>query len=203
MSKKFRFSRLIDNLIEIYSKYPGVGRKSATRFAYYTIQRDKKFLKKFIDILEKVKEGLKECSICFNLSESDPCPICSDNKRDDSKLCVIETIKEIGPIERLGKFRGKFHILNGVISPLAGIHPEDLTIDALVKRLKKNDKIKEVIIATSPTTEGEVTANYIKNQLSGLPVSLTRIAYGVPVGSDLDFVDEVTLSKAFEGRQEF
>lgn len=202
-SKKFSVSKIIDLLTDIFEDVPGLGRKTAIRFAYSLLEKDKRNLDKLITVMQGIKENIKECSICFNISESDPCPVCSNESRDQSKICVLEQVKDINVIERSRQFKGLYHVLKGVISPLAGIHPSDLTIENLLNRLSDNSEIKEIIIATNPTTEGEVTANYIKNALSDFDVKVTRIAYGVPVGGDLDFVDEVTLSKAFEGRQQF
>ena len=190
-------------LTEIFERFPGIGKRTAHRFAYHLIQKDQRTLDKFIEVFRLIKDNIKECSVCNNISETDPCHICSDKRRTGSIICVLETVKEINSIERAGKFNGKYHILKGVISPIMGIHPKDLTIDGLIKRIKKDSGIKEIVIATSPTTEGEVTANYIKKALAGLDVKVTRIAYGVPVGSELESIDEVTLLKAFEGRKEF
>ncbi|MDD3626434.1 MAG: recombination mediator RecR [bacterium] len=204
MSKKrYSSSKIIEMLTEIFERFPGIGKKTANRFAYHLIQKDVKTMEKFIEIFELIKDNIKECSLCHNISETNPCHICSDKHRDGSIICVVETIKDINSIERSGKFRGRFHVLKGVISPIMGIHPKDLTIADLTARVKKNPEIKEIIIATSPTTEGEVTANYIKKVFSGSEIKLTRIAYGVPVGSELENIDEVTLFKAFEGRKEF
>ncbi|MCK4666018.1 recombination protein RecR [Candidatus Dependentiae bacterium] len=203
IKRKYSLSKIIKMLTEVFEKFPGTGKRMASRFSYYLIQRDIKYYNRLISLLELLRDNIKECSTCFNLSESEPCPICRDKKRDETKLCIVETVKELNSIERSGEFRGRYHILKGVISPLAGVHPDKLTIHALQTRLKNNPRIIEIIIATNPNTEGEVTANYIKKLIKGSGVKITRIAYGVPVGSDLDFIDEVTLSKAIKGRLEF
>lgn len=202
-SKKYSINRIIELLTDLFQEFPGVGKKTALRFAYFMVSKNKKFYERFIDGLTLVKENILECSICHNISETDPCPICNNENRDDSVLCIVEDINGINAIERMGRFMGKYHVLQGVISPLAGVHPDDLTIKDLIKRVNNSDSIKELIIATSPTTEGEVTANFIKKHFTDKDIKITRIAYGVPVGSNLDYIDEVTLSKALEGRQEF
>ncbi len=192
----------LDNLIKNLSRLPGIGEKTATRLAFFLVHSDNSYARNLAKSITEMKERIKLCSGCMNLTESDPCRICSDPVRDVTKICVVEGPSEMIAIEKTQKFRGLYHVLHGNLSPLEGIGPKSLKIEELLKRIKST-KVKEVVIATSPTVEGEGTALYIKELLTKLPVSVTRIASGVPMGGDLKFVDEMTLASALEGRREF
>ncbi len=178
---------------------PGVGPKSAQRLAFYILQASDGDVKELINTLQETKKKVGHCSICFNISVSDPCEICSDENRDRSKICVVALSQDLIAIEKTREYNGLYHVLGGVISPLDGVGPENLRIKELLKRLNKD--VKEVILALNPTVEGEATAIYLTRLIKPLAM-VTRIAYGLPVGSDMDYADEVTLTKAFEGRRE-
>jgi len=190
------FKKLIDEL----KKLPGIGPKSAQRLAFHILESSSGDVKQLAEIMIEAKATLKHCSTCFNLTDRDPCEICSDSGRDRSLLCVVEEPKDLMAIERTHEFRGIFHVLGGVLSPLNGMGPESLRIKELLIRAKKG--IKEMVLAMNPTTEGEATALYLTKLLSPMGVKITRIAYGLPIGSDLDYADEATLTKSFEGRRE-
>lgn len=192
---------LLGDLIEKLQWLPGIGRKSAQRIAFYLQKMDATRVQELADAMIKARTRLKECSICCNLSEKNPCEICNDSGREKDKLCVVEQPSDVMVIERTSEYRGVYHVIHGVISPIDNIGPEDLRIDSLVGRLKDN-KINEVIIATNPTTEGDVTAIYIAKLVRPLGIMVTRIARGLPMGSDLDLADTTTLSRALEGRSE-
>ena len=189
------FGKLIDE----FKKMPGVGPKSAQRLAFYILQISNNDVKDLISSIEEAKKKIRYCSNCFNLTVNDPCSICSDETRDRTRLCIVSDTKDLIAIEKTREYKGLYHVLGGVISPLDGIGPENLRIKELLKRLEGVD---EVICALNPTVEGEATIMYITKLLKPLNVKLTRIAYGLPVGSDMDYADEVTLTKAFEGRKE-
>lgn len=192
---------IIENLIQELSKLPGIGRKSAQRLAFFILTMPAEEARGIAKAIEEVKEKARFCSHCFNITDGDLCELCRDAGRDRSKLCVVEEPSNILVVERAGVYRGLYHVLLGSISPMDGITPEKLKIRELVDRISA-DGITEVIIATNPNTKGEITAQYIKERLSAFPVSVTRIAYGLPMGSDIEFADEVTLSKALEGRRQ-
>ncbi|MBU0767424.1 recombination mediator RecR [Patescibacteria group bacterium] len=186
-------------LIEELKKLPGIGPKSAQRLAFHVLFSSPQTVKDLAEAMTEAKEKIKHCSTCFNISENNPCEICSDSGREDSLLCVVEEPKDLIAVERSG-FKGKYHVLGGVISPLDGIGPDQLRIKELLARLK--DGISEVILAMNPVTEGEATAFYLHRMIKPLGVKISRIAYGLPIGSDMDYADEATLSRAFEGRKE-
>jgi recombination protein RecR len=194
-------SAAIDRLIEEFNKLPGIGKKTAQRLTYYLLKVSVEDAMALADAISEIKEKITFCSECSNLTEVDPCAICSDPKRDNRFLCVIEEPSDVGPIERTGTYRGLYHILMGVISPLDGIGPDDLTTARLIERIKKGS-FQEVILATNPTREGEATASYIAKILRPLGVRITRIARGLPMGGDIEYADEVTLSEAMDGRRE-
>ncbi len=198
----FTFSPPMEKLITQLMKFPGIGPKMAQRIAFYMMKMKKEEIEEVAQSLLDFRDKLRHCSICYNLSEKNPCEICADDQRDHSQICVVEEPSDIVPVERTGNYRGIYHVLLGTISPLDGIGPEDIKIKELVERVRTG-KIKEVIFATNPNTEGEVTATYISRLLKPLGVRVTRIAYGIPVGGDLEYADEVTLNKALEGRREF
>ena len=186
-------NRLIDEL----SRLPGVGRKTAQRLAFHFLSSDVELSHSLSNALLDIKQKIKNCSSCHGITEEDPCKICDDNKRNDSLICVVENAYDIFVFEKTNSFSGKYHILGGALSPLDGIGPEDLNIDTLLDRVIEG---MEVIIATNPSVEGETTALYLSNILSKKGASVTKLARGVPVGSDLEYVDEATLIRAMEGR---
>jgi recombination protein RecR len=186
-------SRLIDEL----SRLPGVGRKTAQRLAFHFLSSDVELSHSLSNALLDIKQKIKNCSSCHGITEEDPCKICDDNKRNDSLICVVENAYDIFVFEKTNSFSGKYHILGGSLSPLDGIGPEDLNIDTLLDRVVEG---MEVIIATNPSVEGETTALYLSNILGKKGASVTKLARGVPVGSDLEYVDEATLIRAMEGR---
>ncbi|MCD4783997.1 MAG: recombination mediator RecR [Candidatus Eremiobacteraeota bacterium] len=190
-------ARLINELM----KMPGIGPKSAQRLAYYIIKTKIEDVERLIRALVDVKEKIRQCKICFNLTDSDICEYCRSLDRSDELICVVASAKDIPPIEKAGSFRGKYHVLGGLISPLDGIGPDQLTIKKLLERINQ-DTIKEIIVATDSDTSGEVTALYIGKILKPLGITVTRLAYGLPMGASLEYADEVTLSRAFEGRRE-
>lgn len=191
----------IANLIEQFSKLPGIGRKTAQRLAFFVLEMDQLQAEQLSAAIIDAKEEIQYCSICCNLTDNDPCYLCSDERRDGSTICVVEGPKDIIAMERTREFKGLYHVLHGVISPMKNIGPNELKIKELLNRAYNNE-LKEVILAINPTVEGEATALYIAKLLKPLKVKTTRIAHGIPVGGDLDYFDEVTLSKAMENRRE-
>ncbi len=190
------FRRLIDEL----KKLPGIGPKSAQRIAFYLLESSIADVQKLSESMVEARKNLKHCSTCFNITDKDPCEICSDTSRDDSIICVVEEPKDLIAIERTREYNGKYHVIGGVISPLNGIGPENLRIKELLGRIKSG--VAEIVLAMNPNTEGEATAMYFTKILNSLDIKVTRIAYGLPIGSDLDYADEATLTKSFEGRRE-
>ena len=191
----------IANLIEQLSVLPGVGRKTAQRLAFFILEMDNYDAEKLANSIVDAKEKIKLCSVCCNLTDVDPCNMCEDPSRDKSIICVVEGSKDIVAMERSREFKGNYHVLHGVISPMDNIGPNDIRIKELLARLS-DDQVKEVILATNPTVEGEATSLYIARLIKPLGVKVTRIAHGIPVGGDLEYFDEVTLSKAMENRRE-
>ena len=190
----------IEDLIKRLNRLPGIGSKTAQRLAYYIIGLDETEVRDLAEALISAKNNTVECSICMNYADSDPCEICSNKNRDDSVICVVESPKDVDAMERSLSFRGKYHVLHGVISPLKGKTPEDVTIKELIKRIEEGD-IKEVIVATNPTVDGDATARYIKNILEDYDIIVSRIGYGLPVGGDLVYYDEITIQTAMENRR--
>lgn len=190
----------IKRLIEEFNKMPGIGPKSAQRLVFYIMGIPEEEIKELSDALFDVKKKIKRCSTCYNITENDPCRICSDPNRNADIICVVSDPKDMLAIERTREYKGLFHVLGGVIAPLDGIGPDDLKIKELLKRLKNG--VKEVVIALNPTTESETTSHYLTKLIKPLGIKLTRIAYGLPIGSDMDFADEATLLKSLEGRIE-
>ena len=193
------YSETVNKLINQFEKLPGIGHKTAVRLAFYILESNENIAKEFSETLIKAKNNVKFCSICYNLTENDPCDICSNKKRDDSTICVVENVKDVIAMEKTHEYRGKYHVLHGSISPMNNITAGDIKIKELLERLK-DDTIKEVILATNPTVEGEATAMYISRLIKPLGIKVTRIAHGIPVGGDLEYTDEITLIKALEGR---
>lgn len=190
----------IEKLIEEFAKLPGVGYKTAQRLTLHVLNLPGEEVNEFAQALVKARGTIKYCSVCGNYTEKDPCAICSNPNRDGSTICVIEQPKDIMSIEKIREFNGVYHVLHGVISPMMGKGPEDIKLKELIRRV--NDNVKEIIVATNPNVEGEATAMYISKIVKPLGVKVTRIAHGIPVGGDLEYADEVTLSKALEGRVE-
>ena len=191
----------VSRLIEELSRLPGIGGKSAQRLAFYIIHLPTERAESLAEAILSAKRGVKYCGVCCALTDADPCAICASAKRDGKTIMVVEDPRDMAAYERTGEFYGLYHVLHGAISPMHGVGPNDLTIAALLKRLQ-NSPAEEVIVATNPNVEGEATALYIAKILKPLEIKVTRIAHGVPVGGDLEFVDEVTLSRALEGRRE-
>jgi recombination protein RecR len=192
---------IIENLISELMRLPGIGRKSAQRLAFFILSMPDPEALSIAKAIEKVKEKARFCGQCFNITEDEICGICSDSSRDRSRICVVEEPSNILVIERVKSFNCLYHVLLGALSPIDGITPDKLKIKELVERVRGNG-VQEVIIATNPNTKGEITAQFIKDELSPFGVRVTRIAYGLPMGSDLEFADEVTLGRALEGRRE-
>lgn len=191
----------IARLIDSYMKLPGIGQKTATRLAFYTIDMKEEVVNEFAKSLLSVKRDLHFCSICGNITEEDPCEICSDPTRDKETILVVEEPKDVMALEKVREYHGLYHVLHGVLSPMEGTGPEDINIASLIQRLH-DDQVKEVIIATNATTEGEATAMYMSRLIKPASIKVTRLAHGLSVGSDIEYADEVTLLKAVEGRRE-
>lgn len=191
----------LEKLIEQFRKLPGVGRKSAVRMAFSVLDLSDEAAENFSSAITDAKKQIRHCQICHNLSVDEVCLICADDTRDHSLICVVEDAKAILAFEKVRGFRGVYHVLGGVISPINGITPDKLAITDLIKRVR--DGVKEVIIATNPTVEGETTATYISSLLKNTGVTVSRLAYGIPVGGDIEYADEVTLNRAIEGRRAF
>jgi len=195
------YAETLAKLIEELQKLPGIGPKSAQRLAFFILGSSRKSMDDLTAAIIQAKERLSYCSVCFNITDIDPCKICSDPSRREDFICIVADPKDLVAIERSGVYNGKYHVLGGVISPLDGIEPDSLRVKELLGRLSKNS-VKELVLAISPTTEGEATSIYLTRLLKPLGVKLTRIAYGLPVGADMDYADPATLSKALEGRRE-
>ena len=195
------YARPVERLISELSKLPSIGPRSAQRIAFHIIRSRREDALGLAEALREVKERIKPCRRCFNLTEAEECEICRDARRDRSAICVVEDPYDIGPIERTNEYRGLYHVLGGSLSPLDGIEPEDLRIAELLTRIEE-EEIKELVIATNPNTTGEATAMFIAQEIKDLPVRVTALASGLPVGGDLEYADEVTLGRAFAGRRE-
>ncbi len=188
-------------LIEHFRALPGIGNKTAVRLAYHVLDMDMEKAKGLAGAIMRAKEKIGYCKVCFNLSDEDPCHICKSEARDHSVICVVEQPQDVAAMERMRDFKGVYHVLHGALSPLEGVGPENLKIKELLTRLQ-DDRVKEIIMATNPNVEGEATAMYIAKLLKPIGVKVTRIAHGLPVGGDLEYADEVTLSRAMENRIE-
>ncbi|MBO5398235.1 MAG: recombination protein RecR [Clostridia bacterium] len=191
----------IEKLIESFEKLPSIGHKTAQRLAFYMLDLSNDEVKEFTDSIINAKKNLKFCSKCFNISDTEPCNICSNPKRDESTICVVEDVRDVLAMERTHEFNGVYHVLHGSISPMNGVGPDDIKIKELLSRIMGGN-VKEIILATNPRVEGEATSMYISKLVKPLGVKVTRIARGIPIGGDLEYTDEVTLSKALEGRSE-
>ena len=195
------YSETVNKLINQFEKLPGIGHKTAVRLAFYILESDENVAKEFSETLVKAKKNVKFCSICYNLTEKDPCDICSNSKRDESTICVVENVKDVIAMEKTHEYKGKYHVLGGLISPLEGIGPEDININKLISRID-GDKVNEIILALKPSIEGETTMQYIKKLLENKNVKVTRIATGIPIGTDIEYIDPMTLEFALEGRKD-
>ncbi|CAH2215296.1 recombination mediator RecR [Tepidibacter aestuarii] len=195
------YSGPISRLIEEFSKLPGVGKKTAQRLAFHVINMNMIDVEKLSEALVNAKKQIKYCSVCCNITDSSKCNICSNPNRREDIICVVEDPRDVAAMEKTKEFMGKYHVLHGVISPMEGVGPEMIKIKELLQRLNE-ETVKEIILATNPTIEGEATAMYISRLIKPLGIKVTRIAHGLPVGGDLEYADEVTISKALEGRRE-
>lgn len=196
-----QYPKPLAKLINELSKLPGIGNKSAQRLAFHILALEDREAEQLAEAITYAKREMKYCSVCGNLTDEDPCAICSDPSRRGDVICVVENPRDVMAMERIKEFNGLYHVLHGVISPMEGIGPEDINLKSLIQRLQVND-IKELIIATNPNIEGEATAMYIARLIKPAGIKVTRIAHGIPVGGDLEYADEVTLLKSLEGRRE-
>ncbi len=195
------YSPSIEKLVESFEKLPSIGHKTAVRLAFHMLDLTEAEVQEFINSIITAKQNLKYCSKCYNISDTDPCPICANQKRDESIICVVEDVKDIIAMEKTHEFKGVYHVLHGSISPMNGVGPDDIKLKELLARLNP-ETVKELILATNPRVEGEATAMYISKLVKPLGITVTRIAHGIPVGGDLEYTDEITLTKALEGRRE-
>ncbi len=195
--------KTVEKLIEEFSKLPGIGPKTAQRLTFYLLRGSAHDIQNLGEAVLNLKRDIVVCSKCCNLAEEDPCLVCSDSRRDNSVLCVVEEPLDIIAVEKTGDYNGLYHVLHGAISPVDGISPDDLYIKQLLDRLHTNGSIKEIILATNPNLEGEATAMYIQKLIQPLNIKITRLAHGLPIGADIEYADEITLSKALEGRREY
>ncbi len=190
---------VIEQLAEQFARFPGIGRKSARRIAFYLLDQSRDDVVALAKSLLDIKDKIRHCPVCNHITEDIPCPVCSDTRRDQRLLCVVEDSMDVFSIEKTASFRGRYHVLGGLISPLDGVGPEDLAIDSLMSRL---DGVEEVIFAVNPSVEGDTTAFYLKKMLAEKKIRFSFLARGIPMGSDLEFIDEATLTRALEGRTE-
>ena len=196
-----QYPKPLAKLINELSKLPGIGSKSAQRLAFHILALEDRAAAQLAEAITTAKREMKYCSVCGNLTDEDPCAICSDSSRREDIICVVESPRDVMAMERIKEYNGLYHVLHGVISPMEGIGPEDINLKSLIQRLQAND-VKELIIATNPNIEGEATAMYIARLIKPAGIKVTRIAHGIPVGGDLEYADEVTLLKSLEGRRE-
>ena len=197
-----QYPKPLNKLINELSKLPGIGGKTAQRLAFHILALEESEATSLANSIVNAKRSLHYCSMCGNLTDTDPCEICSDESRDRTKVCVVDTPQDVIAMERIREFKGLYHVLHGAISPVEGIGPNEINLKSLITRLQQHDEIDEIIVATNPNIEGEATAMYIARLLKPSGIKVTRIAHGIPVGGDLEYADEVTLLKAMEGRRE-
>ncbi|MDO4869522.1 MAG: recombination mediator RecR [Bacillota bacterium] len=195
------YAKPLNRLINELSKLPGIGGKTAQRLAFHILSMEDRDAMALAEAISEAKRNMKYCSVCGNLTDEDPCAICSDDTRDKSMICVVESPRDVIAMEKIKEYRGYYHVLHGAISPMDGIGPNDINLQSLITRLQ-DEAVKELIIATNPTIEGEATAMYIARLIKPSGIKVSRIAHGIPVGGDLEYADEVTLLKAVEGRRE-
>ena len=196
------YPKALQKLIGEFSRLPGIGVKTAQRLAFFLLSSDEETSLTLAEAIANAKKELRFCSVCGNLTDDDPCIICSDGSRDRSVICVVESPKDVAVIQRMNEYKGLYHVLHGVICPMEGVSPDDINLKQLIKRLQDNDDVKEVIIATNPNIEGEATAMYVAKLIKPAGIRVTRIAKGIPVGGDLDYTDDITILRAMEGRRE-
>jgi len=194
------YTKPLAQLIEFFQKFPGIGPKSAQRMAFHLLKMPLGEVQRFSKVLVEAKENIHYCNICFNMSASNPCEICSDSRRDNSVICVVAETKDLIAIEKTREYKGLYHVLQGTLSPLDGIGVEDIRIKELLNRVT-DENVKEIILALSPSVEGEATSMYITKLIKPFNIKISRIAFGLPIGSDLEYADEITLAKAIEGRR--
>jgi recombination protein RecR len=197
-----QYTKPLAKLIDQFQKLPGIGPKSAQRMAFHLLKMPLSEVEKFANVMVESKQTIKYCDVCYNLSSQNPCEICSSDKRDKSTICVVSEAKDLIAIEKTGEYKGMYHVLQGLISPLDGIGPDDLRVKELLQRTT-DETVKEIILAINPSVEGEATSLYLSKILKPFGVKVTRIAFGLPMGGDLEYVDELTILKALEGRVEF
>lgn len=195
------YAKPLNRLINELSRLPGIGGKTAQRLAFHILGTDEKEAQNLADAILSAKRDMRYCSVCGNLTDEDPCKICKDPSRDDGVICVVESPRDVVAMERIKEYKGRYHVLHGVISPMEGIGPEDINLKQLILRLRDSD-VEELILATNPNIEGEATAMYISRLVKPSGIKVSRIAHGIPVGGDLEYTDEVTLLKAMEGRKQ-
>lgn len=195
------YTENFSKLIEIFKRMPGIGAKSAVRMAYYILKLSDDEVETIVNVIKNAKQKIKYCSVCQNTCEDEVCPVCQNPKRDQNVICVVQEPKDVVSLEKTKQYFGTYHVLHGCISPMEGIGPEDLKIKELIQRVSKDD-IKEVIMAINPSVEGEATTMYLSRLLKPFSIKVSQIAYGIPVGGDLEYADQVTLAKAIEGRRE-
>lgn len=200
MTEHLAYEGVAQNLIDQFGRLPGVGPKSAQRISFFLLQTDQSMISDLIEVLEEVRDGAKFCERCGNLAHGTLCRICTNPSRDGSRICVVEEWKDVAVIERMAEYKGHYHVLGGALSPIDGIGPDDINIRELLGRIEEGG-VEEIILATDPNLEGEATAHFIARLLSGNGLIITKLASGLPVGGDLEFADEVTLGRAFEGRR--
>ncbi len=201
-----RIPKAIQNMIDHFERLPGIGPKSAQRLTFHLLHFPQESLEQFAQDLVDLKRKTKMCSLCFNIGETEICSICQDSNRDESTICVVEDVLDVLAMERSGKYKGKYHVLHGIIDPLNSIGPDDIYIPQLLSRIQgEEEKVKEIILATNPTMEGEATAMYIVKQVKDVnpEIKISRIGSGLPIGADLEYADEITLARALEGRKEY
>ena len=206
----FSLPKPVSKLIDAFERLPGIGPKTAQRLTFYLLHVPQEYLENFAEALSNLKRQTVTCSVCFNISEADPCPICASPSRNKALICVVEQPLDILSLERTGKFAGVYHVLNGAINPLNNIGPDEIRIHELIKRVQDPaSEVREIILATNPNMEGEATAMYIQKQLSTISsqlaakIKVTRLAHGLPMGADIEYADEITLTRALEGRRQF
>ncbi len=195
------YSDPLERLIKAFKRLPGIGEKTAQRLTFYLLSTDREIAKELSDAVRDVRENIKYCTVCNNFTVQNPCRVCSDESRDSSIICVVEQPGDVVAVENTGEYKGLYHVLMGVLSPIKGVGPQDIAISSLVNRIKEKN-VEEIIAATNPTVEGETTAAYLASILKPMGVKVTRIAMGMPVGGDIEFVDKVTIAMAMEGRSE-
>jgi recombination protein RecR len=193
--------QLVEKMVEKIKKLPGIGPKMAERLSYHILKMSQNEIDRLVDSIQKARTGMKSCSVCYNLSEYDPCPICSDLKREHSTICVVETPQDLIAVSKVKDYKGLYFVLGGSLSPLDAVGPDDIRIDKLIRRIKIGN-INEIIIATDTDSKGEMTAVYLAEIIKKLSVKVTRLGYGLPVGGDIEYADEVTISRAIAGRKE-